>query len=139
MQRLPGSESPLFTAQYVHARCCSLVRLARQEEFMSSSRYIPWLDADEKLRLTQEHSLELIAELVKVVDNLEFYSVVKLEKAALKLSLAFDRFWSHCRILGEMKTSPELAQARLGLVMATQSILRFLLEDKLGLSAFKKL
>jgi len=145
---------PLFTAQYAHARCCSLLRLAHQEGLMGLrqegqqenyhgsvpfSKSIPWLDGH-KIRLTHPASGHLIAELVQVVDQFECHSSVKWETAALNLSQAFEIFWSNCRIFGEVKTtSPELAQARLGLVMATQSVLRFLLEEKLGISALMEL
>jgi len=170
---MPDAQCPmpnsLFTAQYAHARCCSLLRLAYQEGLVKlrqpdvdtasvgvlSFKSIPWLDCDAKLRLNHPASSHLIAELVKVVDELEYTSSVisipdrdscrssrgdNWEKAALDLSQAFETFWSNCRILGEVKTtSPELAQARLGLVMATQSVLRFLLEEKLGVSALVEL
>jgi arginyl-tRNA synthetase len=130
----------LFTIQYIHARCCSLMRLAQQDGLGSFFQSIPWLDDEEKLRLTHPASFHLISELIQIVDELEGCSLVKLEKAALNLSRAFEDFWKHCRILGDVKTtSPELAQARLGLVMATRSVLRFVLEEKLGLFAFEKL
>ncbi|MFH7024655.1 MAG: DALR anticodon-binding domain-containing protein [Heteroscytonema crispum UTEX LB 1556] len=150
----------LFAVQYAHARCCSLLRLAVREgliEFWETeadanpafgsaipSKPIPWLNCDEKLRLNHPAELRLIAELVQAVDNLEnsdeVVSSLKWEKAALNLSQAFENFWSKCRIWGEVKiTSPELAQARLGLLMATQSVLRFLLEEKIGISALSEL
>ncbi|MBR8838269.1 MAG: glutamate acetyltransferase [Stigonema ocellatum SAG 48.90 = DSM 106950] len=146
----PTPHSPSFSAQYAHARCCSLLRLGHQQGLIQlrhldtvhggvpSSKPIPWLDCDAKLRLSHPASGRLIAELVKVVDQLEYS--YNWEKAALDLSQAFETFWRNCRIFGEMKTtSPELAQARLGLIMATQSVLRFLLEEKLGISALLEL
>ncbi|MDZ8049990.1 MAG: glutamate acetyltransferase [Aulosira sp. ZfuVER01] len=100
---------------------------------------IPWLNNDEKLRLNHPAESHLIGELVQVVDDLKcdaFGGSVNWEKAALNLSQAFENFWSQCRIWGKVKiSSPLLAQARLGLVMATQSVFRLLLEEKLGVFA----
>jgi arginyl-tRNA synthetase len=149
----------LFAVQYAHARCCSLLRLAVREgliefwEIESDTKSafgsaipwkpISWLTCDEKLRFNHPAELRLIAELVQAVDNLEnpdVMSSLKWEKAALNLSQAFENFWRKCRIWGEVKiTSPELAEARLGLLMATQSVLRFLLEEKIGISALAEL
>ena len=103
---------------------------------------IPWLNCDQ-MRDQHPASRRLIAELIQVVDELECSDSRderKWEKAALKLSEAFQNFWSECRIWGDVKTTnPELAQARLGLVLATQSVLRFLLEDKLSIFALQEL
>ncbi|MHC5827514.1 MAG: DALR anticodon-binding domain-containing protein, partial [Nostoc sp.] len=134
----------LFAVQYAHARCCSLVLLAHREGLIKlrkpvsntspafwsviAPNPIPWLNCDGTLRLNHPDEHRLIAELVQVVDNIECPDVsgsVKWEKVALNLSQAFEKFWSNCRIWGEVKiTSPEIAQARLGLLMATQSVLR---------------
>ncbi|WP_414544512.1 DALR anticodon-binding domain-containing protein [Nostoc sp. CCY0012] len=140
----------LFAVQYAHARCCSLLLLAHREELIklknlladtseNSQEQIPWLNHNYQMRLSHPAEGHLIAELVKVVDNLEFPHVndsVNWEKAALDLSQAFEVFWRKCRIWGNVKISSlELAQARLGLVMATQSVLKFLLVNKLGIFA----
>lgn len=143
-------QTPLFTVQYAHARCCSLVRLALQEGLIKFNERvsprshttlnpIPWLNCDQ-MRLNHPASHRLISKLVQVVDNLEYPCAVNWEKAALDLSRAFETFWCKCRIWGEVKTdSLELAQARVGLVMATQSVLRFLLEEKLGIFALQEI
>jgi arginyl-tRNA synthetase len=149
------NSSHLFAVQYAHARCCSLLQLAQREGLIkladnnvnTSSAFgsvispnpIPWLNCDRKLRFSHSASRRLISELVQVVDDLEcLYEAgsAHWEKTAINLSQAFEVFWCNCRIWGEVKTtSPELSQARLGLVMATQSVLRFLLEEKLGIFA----
>ncbi|MDZ8030005.1 MAG: DALR anticodon-binding domain-containing protein [Nostoc sp. DedQUE08] len=145
----------LFAIEYAHARCCSLVLLAHREGLIKLREPIPntspafwdvifpnplpWLNCDGTLQLNHPDERRLIGELIQVVDNIECPDVsdsVKWEKLALNLSQAFEKFWSNCRIWGEVKiTSPELAQARLGLLMATQSVLKFVLEENLGVFA----
>lgn len=144
----------LFAMQYVHARCCSLVLLAHRDGLIrlreplpdTSSTFgslifteqIPWLDCDEKLCLNHPDETRLITKLVQVVDDLicSDDGSVNWEKVGFNLTQAFENFWSNCRIWGEVKiSSPELAQARLGLVLVTQSVLRFLLIEKLGVFA----
>ncbi|MEH2296721.1 DALR anticodon-binding domain-containing protein [Nostoc sp.] len=156
---MPNAQCPmpnsLFAVQYAHARCCSLVLLAHREGLIklrepvpnSSPAFwsviapnpIPWLNSDGTLRLNHPDERRLIAELVEVIDNIECPDVsgsVKWEKVALNLSQAFEKFWSNCRIWGDVKiTSPEVAQARLGLLMATQSVLKYVLEENLGVFA----
>ncbi|MEA5581542.1 glutamate acetyltransferase [Nodularia harveyana UHCC-0300] len=153
------NQSRLFSIQYAHARCYSLLLLAHREGLIKlteaiaeindnsgfyqtsfasllSAEEIPWLNDDQKLRLIHPAEGCLISELVKVVDYLEFADLtarVNWEKFALDLSQAFESFWCQCRIWGKVKIStPELAQARLGLMIVTQSVLRCLLVDKLG-------
>lgn len=154
----------LFKIQYAHARCCSLLRLADREGLIKlinnidnrdnidnrvgvkgllSTQPIPWLDCDQKLRLHQPDEMRLIHLLVKLVDDLVFsnsHSSVNWTTAALKLSEAFEGFWCNCRIWGEVKiNSLELAQARLGLLIATQLVLRSILETKLRVVALGEL
>ncbi|AFZ58222.1 anticodon-binding protein [Anabaena cylindrica FACHB-243] len=149
---LLGNRSKLlFPIQYAHARCCSLLRLAHREGLIQlvdnrvdvggvlSAQAIPWLNSDQKLCLHQPDEVYLIHNLIKVVDDLVFpdsQSSVNWEKAALKLSQAFENFWCNCRIWGDVKiNSLELAQARLGLLIATQLVLRSVLETKLRVFA----
>ncbi|PMB20310.1 DALR anticodon-binding domain-containing protein [Fischerella thermalis] len=141
----PQSPLPnhLFPIQYAHARCCSLVRLGEREGLITSEGAIPWLNKQQELRFHHPSELCLLSELVQVVDELECSDSgdsVKWEKLALGLGRVFDEFWRDCRIWGEVKVkSPEIALARLGLVMATQSVLRTLLEEKLGILAVLEL
>jgi hypothetical protein len=144
----------LFAIQYAHARCYSLVLLAHREGLIqlkepvvdSNSaigdfllpKSIPWLNCDQKLCLTHPAEFHLIHELLQVVDDWEISdrSSIRWEKSALSLSQAFETFWRNCRIWGEVNNnSPDLAQARLGLLMATQVILMSLLEEKLEVFA----
>lgn len=143
----PSPQSPLpnhlFPIQYAHARCCSLVRLGEREGLITSEGAIPWLNKQQELHFHHPSELCLLSELVQVVDELECSDSsdsVKWQKLALGLSRVFDDFWRDCQIWGEVKVkSPEIALARLGLVMATQSVLRTLLEEKLGILAVLEL
>lgn len=144
--------SRLFMIQYAHARCYSLLLLAHREGLiqltnicddaqlsfasLTSAQQIPWLNDEQKLRLIHPAEGRLLSRLVTVIDNLQSPDLntrVNWEKLALDLSQAFESFWCQCRIWGEVKISdPNLAQARLGLMIATQSVLRSLLVSKLG-------
>ncbi|ABA21373.1 Arginyl tRNA synthetase anticodon binding protein [Trichormus variabilis ATCC 29413] len=146
--------SRLFAMQYAHARCCSLILLAQRgglilfreplpdnwQELalgsLASTMQIPWLNGEAKIRLNHPAESCLISELIQVVDSLIFPhddKVMNWEKLGSDLSQAFGTFWSQCRIWGEVKTTlPEVTQARLGLILATQTVFRFLLVTKLG-------
>lgn len=153
--RLPrGDTSHLFAVQYAHARCCSLVYLAHREKLMivrvepntSSAVFraidpdpIPWLNGDQ-IRFCLPAERALITQLLGLLDDLycpgKEGKKIDWEKAALNLSQTFQNFYSSSRIWGEVKIQTlHLAQARLGLVMATQPILRLLLQDRLGVFA----
>ncbi|MBE9145132.1 DALR anticodon-binding domain-containing protein [Planktothrix mougeotii] len=142
-----------FELQYSHARCCSLLSLAHREDLIqleepnlravlplkisSTSHPISWLTDQGQLQFTQSYDYQLLMQLVKTVDALFFpLSSPNWVKLAIQLSDNFQQFYRHCRIWGEVKQqTPELAQARLGLVLMTQVILQILLEEKLGIMA----
>ena len=149
-------ELSLFAVQYAHARCCSLLQLAHREELISlkstdsahSSALwlavtplpIPWLNEEQKLCLCHWGEWGLIDQLCAILDELycpyRSRQPTNWHKATLSLSQAFQTFYSYCRIWGEVKSQNlPLAQARLGLVLITQSVLRLLLESKLGVVA----
>ncbi len=123
----------------------SLLRLAQQEKLVDFNKYssepIPWLKSD-GLRLNHQAEKCLIGSLVRIVDELQpvVARPIRWEGAALSLVGAFEGFCKSCRIHDDLKTTaPELVMARIGLLMTTQSVLRFLLEEKLGISAWLEL
>ncbi len=145
----------LFPMQYAHARCCSLLRLAHHQGLIKLRDFdfktlsgqiiepnpIPWLNDDPmantgQVSLRLEHPAErrLIAQMLDLQDAITAQDPITGIKLASGLSDAFEKFYSSCRIWGEVKTqTPKLAQARLGLVGVTQVLLRSLLEDQLGI------
>ena len=149
------SADRLFPIQYSHARCCSLLRMAHRDRLISIANLnvttapqiwslaapnpIPWIDGG-VVRLIDRAECNLISQLLTVLDNLSPIweaenrkKPIDYLKLANALSQAFQTFYSQCRIWGEVKTeTPKLAQSRLGLVLATQSLLRFILEELLN-------
>jgi hypothetical protein len=135
------SSGSLFSVQYAHARCCSLLRLAQREGSWGAIApdAIPWLNEKGELRLTHRGECSLISQLFSALDAMYCPASSKKlnwEKLAQEISFSWENFYRQCRIWGDVKTEvPELAQARLGLLMATQAILQLLLEDYLGVPA----
>jgi len=147
----------LFSIQYAHARCCSLLRLAHRQGLIELSDLdcktrscqviepnpIPWLNDEprmeiEQQRLRLQHPAErrLMHQILDTLDRTTSLESVSGLKLAIALSDAFEQFYSACRIWGEVKTEmPQLAQMRLGLVGVTQRVLRSLLEDQLSTTA----
>ncbi|MEM9926856.1 MAG: DALR anticodon-binding domain-containing protein [Cyanobacteria bacterium P01_D01_bin.50] len=138
---MAGLDDFVFSIQYVHARCCSMLRLVHHEKLIDLNQFSSesiQLDSYGRLYLNHKAERHLISSLVKILDELEPVIVrpVKWEGAALRLVKAFESFWSNCRICGDLKiTKPELFISRIALVMTTQSVLKFVLEEKLGIPA----
>lgn len=150
----------LFKIQYSHARCCSLLRMAHRDRLITLDTYenssavfsqkieipspIPWQETDGRLRLDTPVERRLISQLFATSDALYFPRAtsqqMNWEKFTHTLSEAFQNFYRKCRIWGEVKIdNPQLGQARLGLVLATQSFLGALLQEKLGIEAPREL
>ena len=145
--RLDGVDEDLFALQYIHARCCSLLRLGEREklikikhQYLSSWAIVEpfppaWLDAKDNFLLVHPTEKRLLIQLLIVVEKLITHSQKSdWAKLAHNLSEVFLDFWADCRIYGEVKLeNPELAKARLGLVALVQHFLAQILQDKLHL------
>lgn len=134
----------VFQIQYANARCCSLLRSACQEGLIvpyQLARDISWLDEQDQLRLKERRELVLISRLMATLDALDRRPERgKILKLAAALADDFQKFYSACRIWGEVKQENlDLARARLGLVLGTHKLLRCLLEEGLGLVAPEEL
>lgn len=143
----------LFSIQYAHARCCSLLQMAAREELITLKQTnsasspvwliavpnpLPWLNCEQKLCLSHPAEQSLIHCLLGIFDDLycSTKQLVNWHKTALNLSQAFQTFYNCCQIWGEVKRNHlPLCQARLGLVLITQSVLRSLLQDILTIAA----
>jgi hypothetical protein len=143
----------LFLIQYVHARCCSLLRLGHREGLIQLNdpdfgqpiwqwqdpQRIPWLHPDPEFghfQLVHPAEQSLILQLCAVVDALASSAGRNWIKLATDLSEAMLNFNQCCRIWGEVKQeTPTLAQARLGLIALTQRLLQGLLQEHIGAAA----
>ena len=146
----------LFPIQYSHARCCSLLRMAEWDGLITlaptnpenysqfwliqTPDSIPWQKSNGQLQFLHHSEYELIGQIASTLDYIYCVSTTRKPinwvKVANSLNTAFQNFYRQCRIWGEVKVkTPKLAKARLGLVLVTQSLLRFLLEESLGGSA----
>jgi hypothetical protein len=86
----------LFPVQYIHARCCSLLRLAAREnlitlaanlEQIKQPQSISWLDPEHNLWLTEIAEHNLLQQLLLVSDSwLENTNICRWSKLALSLS-----------------------------------------------------
>ncbi|MGF1540903.1 MAG: hypothetical protein ACFCU5_10710 [Pleurocapsa sp.] len=131
----------LIPLQYVHHRCCSLLRLGDREGLIklqdSDFEYliwhinrpqaINWLDGQQRLWLSDPAERELLWQLLAVVEA----SVTQSSnwyQLALNLSEAMLVFDGECRFLGEIKQCyPQKAIARLGVIALVQYWLQKLL------------
>jgi arginyl-tRNA synthetase len=120
---------------------------------------IPWLTSGGQLRLVHPQEQLLIQQLLEFPGSLtgrDRYSLGQsslgqaipitpvpwppaaktIERQMQLLCDRFEGFYRHCRIWGEVKQAqPELAIARLGLVVATHAVLKFCLQDLLNLDS----
>ncbi|NJO72714.1 MAG: hypothetical protein HC833_02430 [Leptolyngbyaceae cyanobacterium RM1_406_9] len=156
--QLLRNSTKLFELQHTHARCCSQIYLAQQAELPSplnpstlshfspselwagsvlTPKPFPWLDFNQLLRFQHPAERRLIAQLVATVDTLSDAPFQpSILKAGETLSQNFINFHAACRIFAEVKTADsDLAQARLGLVLATRTVLKALLEEGLAVCA----
>lgn len=132
--------SPPFILQYTHARCYSVLQLAVREEIIPPTlTLISFLDSQQQLLCRHAAEQALIKHLMVSFDNLYCPSPnlkPHWEKIAVDLCQAWQKFYTYCRIWGEVKRDNlHLAQARLGLTLLTQRLLAVLLNDKLGIYA----
>ena len=123
-----SNENPVYYIQYAHARICSIFRQLKEAGIEEAA------EADYTL-LTDPAEIELIK---KLGEYPELIAAAAKERAVHRvahyvheLAGLFHSFYNQCRILG---VDPEVQQARIKLVKATQHVLRHAL-NILGVSA----
>ncbi len=142
----------LSLAIYAHGRCCSVLRLARDEQLMAfdaeweittpnwlnyaGDRPQNLLEPDRILIFDLPVEHQLIQTLMDVLDGLASDRPQNLAQLALTLAQSWLEFDRHCQIFGDIKRqNPRLAIARCGLSAISRRYLQVLLEDYLGIKA----
>jgi hypothetical protein len=149
-----SANSDVFSLQYAHARCCSLLRLAAETLEISIAREIsiPWLNAAPQLHFVYPSEMALTRLILQFPHGLGLQkqilgfpgcpfpgvrSEIPESVSAQQLqtiSETFLQFYQACRLWGTV-SPPELRLARWGLVQLTQSILQFSLQQWLNHAA----
>ncbi len=147
--QLEQNTADLFSIQYVHARCCSLLRLGAREKLIAlkdenfshvgwqleKPQTISWLDEKQNLWFIQEAEYSLLRQLLMVSDAFASKSNDWL-KLAFNLAKTVEVFLAECRFLGLVKReTPQKAIARLGLIAMAQYWLQRILLEKLKVAA----
>jgi hypothetical protein len=151
-QHLPcpvAQDQDFFFAQYAHARCCSLLRMAQSQnlvEYRFSSRLpresekVPLAERDlggSFLQFFQDFpdptERKLLGTLMIVIDGSNQLAPGEAVKQVKVLSHAMLAFYDRCRLWGEVQQeNPELVQRRLALLAGVQIWLRWVLECGVG-------
>ena len=111
-----SADNPVYYVQYAYARIASILRLAQQ-------RRIDWSEGDVS-QLQSEPELTLIRQLILLPEMIEEVANTlqphHLPYYAQDVATVFHSFYKLCRVISK---NPELSQARLKLVAATQVVL----------------
>ena len=113
-----SEKNPVFHVQYAHARICSILSKAKEQE-------IDFQQADLSC-LTHEKELLLVRELDKfpqlVAEVAQSYEVHKLPYYAIRLADKFHSFYNDLKVIDT--DNLELTAARLKLIEATKIVVR---------------
>src|SRR3989339_842020 len=112
-----SDENPVFYLQYAHARIASILRMVKEQGLDSSLEHLDLLTQPVEQDLLKKF-FEFPNEVLLSAENYEVHRIaIYLEE----LAALFHRFYTECRIIGSEKN---LAEARISLSIATQTILR---------------
>jgi len=129
-----SSKSPVYYAQYAHARICSILRKLKNKKLhsmLNNSTYVQLLSHPSELALVKQ--LIRFPEIIE--DTARDYQVQRIPQYAIDLATVFHQFYRDCKVL---TGGDPLQEARLALVLATKTILKNIL-NLMGISAPEKM
>lgn len=126
-----SEENPVFYLQYAHARISSILRMTETENLGISLKSLNLLTTDEEQNLLKK-LYEFPDEVLLSAENFETHRICTYLE---ELAALFHKFYTECRIIGSPK---EIAEARIALIVAVQTVLKNGLKI-LGVSAPDKM
>ena len=134
-----SAKNPVYYVQYAHARICSILRKSTGTVPRIQS-LLPRTVSEGQSLINHPAELALIRQLIKfpeiIEETAQDYQVQRLPYYSLELANVFHKFYEECRVLDEQ--NKELSQARIGLIKATQIVLRNVL-NLMGIQAPEKM
>ena len=133
LAREHSEKNPVFYVKYAHARLSGILRKAGKIN----------LDKINLDLLSHEKEMELMKEIIKLPEILiaiaadRSYPVHHLTFYSRSLAQKFHSFYDSCKVIDS--ENKELTAARLGLVMATKTVLSIVMKDLLGIDAPDKM
>lgn len=118
LARTQSEENPVYYNQYAHARICSIIRKGEESG-------IRFEDGQSFDQLTEASEMALIKKLMEFPKTVlkcgTDYETHLLTGYLSDVSTAFHRFYTECHVISP--EAPEITQARLGLCLATKTVL----------------
>lgn len=111
-----SDENPVFYLQYAHARICSIMRNAAEQQIEQKFENLSVLTVPEEQRLLKK--ILIFPDVV--LQSAELYEPHRIAVYLQELAEAFHRFYTVCRIIGSEK---HVAESRLALAAATKIVL----------------
>lgn len=151
----------LFSIQHAHARCCSLLRLAVQQQIIGLTLQEPsqwqwtqpnpidWFTMAQQFRLSRDSERQLISQCFTVLDEFPWQAETlpenipssslhldRITTLAQDLAQAFSTLHQQCQIWGALQTEgSDHLTAHFALILVTQRLLYGLLQSGLGVIA----
>ncbi|HEX2194466.1 MAG TPA: arginine--tRNA ligase [Candidatus Limnocylindria bacterium] len=115
-----SAENPVYYVQYAHARCCSILRNARESGVEADASRASKL-------LTHPAEQALIKHLLLlpdvVTDAAARRETHELTRFCLEAAQLFSQFYRDCRVLSDDPADADLSRTRLALTDATRQVL----------------
>ena len=115
-----STENPVFYVQYAHARICSILRQAEENDIS-----IPPIDKVDLEALKEESELAILRKLAdfptEILNSALSYEPYHLTQYSLDLASLFHTFYNSCRVIGQEEN---LMFGRLYLIKSVRQVLK---------------